>query len=225
YFLKPDVFRKLLGWNVRTYQISFDGPKELHNDKRVLANGGQTFDEIWANLVDMRYVDEEFAAIVRIHVDRLNSCRIPDLLAELAQSFAGDSRFKIFLRTLSCLGGPNDSDLQVLGKEESAASLGELRNLARSQSLEVVQPNNDNHVCYAAKLNSFVIRATGSIGKCTIALDNELNDIGQLNSDGTMSFRKERLFRWVRGLESGDRAELFCPLDNIGTIDSIVTIS
>jgi uncharacterized protein len=216
YFLDPAVFRKLLGWHVRTYQISFDGPKELHDRKRILANGCGTFDKIWANLEGMRLVDDDFGVIVRVHVDRLNYQHIPELLMQFKRSIGSDPRFKIYLRTLSCLGGPKDNELQVLEHLEEEPILNQLRSFAKSQRLETLASNPVEHVCYAAKLNSFMVRATGSIGKCTVALYDDSNDIGHLNSDGSMTLKHDKLMRWVRGLESGSRAELACPLNNIG---------
>jgi sulfatase maturation enzyme AslB (radical SAM superfamily) len=38
----------------RFYQISFDGPREWHDRKRVLANGERTYDRIWSHLCQMK---------------------------------------------------------------------------------------------------------------------------------------------------------------------------
>ena len=35
YVLDTELFQRLLGWNIRTYQISFDGPEEVHDRKRI----------------------------------------------------------------------------------------------------------------------------------------------------------------------------------------------
>lgn len=70
-------------------------------------------------------------------------------------------------------------------------------------------------MCYAAKLNSFVIRANGDINKCTVSLDHECNKVGVMRKNGTLRLEKKRLFQWVRGIESGNEQELLCPLENI----------
>jgi uncharacterized protein len=43
------------------------------------------------------------------------------------------------------------------------------------------------HVCYAARPNSLLIRADSSVGKCTVLLNDERNKIGTLQADGTVS--------------------------------------
>lgn len=92
YFLKPDIFRKLLNWNIRNYQISFDGPKKQHDIKRLLANGRPTFDRLWQNLKGMRTVSEAFAVTVRLHLDRENYTAAPEFLKEFKRDFGDDPR-------------------------------------------------------------------------------------------------------------------------------------
>ena len=55
----------------------------------------------------------------------------------------------------------------------------------------------EDYVCYAAKANSFSIRADGKVQKCTVALDNPLNDIGRIHPDGTLEIDQEKLSRWI----------------------------
>jgi len=44
----------------------------------------------------------------------------------------------------------------------------------------------ENYICYASKANSLVIRADGRIAKCTVALNDERNHIGDLKPDGSL---------------------------------------
>ena len=70
-------------------------------------------------------------------------------------------------------------------------------------------------VCYAAKPNAFLVRADGRIAKCTVALDNKLNSIGSINSDGTLSLDQLGAQRWLKGWENLDEAVLGCPLGSV----------
>ena len=54
YLMTPSVFERLLDWGVTRFQISFDGPRDWHDRKRVRPGGGRTFDRIWGNLLDTR---------------------------------------------------------------------------------------------------------------------------------------------------------------------------
>ena len=83
--------------------------------------------------------------------------------------------------------------------EEQAGELG----------LTVV--NAKTKICYASRANSFVIRADGRIGKCTVALDNDVNDVGYLRSDGTMEITNARFRKWLENLLLGDEQGAHCP--------------
>jgi uncharacterized protein len=66
-------------------------------------------------------------------------------------------------------------------------------------------------ICYAARPNSLVIRADGRVGKCTVALTDTRNTIGQLLPNGSLQIDKIRLSPWLHGWASGDFAALACP--------------
>jgi uncharacterized protein len=76
-------------------------------------------------------------------------------------------------------------------------------------------PHAAEGVCYAARGNSFLVRADGRLGKCTVALAHPRNDIGRIHEDGTLEIDSARAWPWMRGLASGDARELFCPLEGL----------
>src|SRR3990167_3063672 len=51
FLLKENTLTKLFNSGVTSYQISLDGPREVHNKTRLRINKSGSFDEIWANLV------------------------------------------------------------------------------------------------------------------------------------------------------------------------------
>ena len=71
------------------------------------------------------------------------------------------------------------------------------------------------NVCYASKPNSFVIRADGKINKCTVALSDNVNSIGLLLSDGTISIEPELAKQWSLGFFNNDSDYLACPYSKI----------
>lgn len=219
YLLEKDVFRKLLDWNIRQYQISFDGPKALHDRKRVLPNGHGTFDKLWKNLKAMKSIKDCFAVTVRLHIDHDNLTHVPEFLAQFKRDFGDDSRFTLYVRELSRLTECQRKRLKVFDFREAVQAIKSIEKLAREDNLQIRIPERKNHVCYAAcyatNLNSFVIRANGRISKCTVALDNDINNVGQINNDGTITLDRTKLMKWARGLASGDATEIGCPMINI----------
>jgi len=134
-----------------------------------------------------------------------------------------DRRFALFLRPLSRLGGPNDAKLPVL---ELSAAL----KIARDFSLDcedagvpsrVMTPVEESAVCYASRLNSWVVRSDGRLAKCTVAFESDSNNVGRILSDGSFSLDPEKIKPWIRGLDSRNPAELGCPLQNFPSLSEL----
>ncbi len=210
YLLSGEVLTRLVDLGVRSYQISLDGPAAAHDARRLRGDGAGTFDRIWANLLAAHTSKLDFNIRLRVHVDRENRDEIPILLEDLATEIGDDERFEVFLRPVSRLGGPNDDTLPVLRGSETAV-VDELRGRAVALGLKVHVPGGSKP-CYAAAANSFVIRSTGEIAKCTVAFQHPNNRVGQLHPDGTATLDNAKINGWVRGLFSGDAEELRCPM-------------
>lgn len=56
YFLTPSTLSQLTAVEVLDYQITLDGPREMHNCSRLRADGKGTFDRIWENLLAGAYL-------------------------------------------------------------------------------------------------------------------------------------------------------------------------
>ncbi|MFH8384287.1 hypothetical protein ACH4E7_25630 [Kitasatospora sp. NPDC018058] len=56
-----------------------------------------------------------------------------------------------------------------------------------------------------------VIRADGTVAKCTVALSDPSNTIGRLLPDGTLRIDDGLLAAWVRGWAAGDEDAVHCP--------------
>lgn len=209
--LTRDVFERLLAREVRLFQISFDGPKEMHDRRRVRADGAGTFDRIWANVTALRAHPGDFEIRLRVHVDRENAADVPRFLDQCRSAFGDDERFKLFLRPLSRLGGPNDPRIDVLGHDGEVA-IRSARSEARARGLTLFEDHEEKPICYAAQGNSFVVRADGRLGKCTVALAHAANDVGRLFEDGHVEIDAAKAAPWTRGLFSGKSLELLCPM-------------
>jgi uncharacterized protein len=215
--LDRPLFERMLALGVATWQISFDGPKEIHDRRRKRADGRGTFDRIWSNVRALREVEGEFEIRLRVHVDRENREHLPRFLDQCREAFGEDPRFRMFLRPLSRLGGPNDARIAILAEEESDA-LACARAQAEERGLGLLAFEKEGEICHAAWGNSFVVRADGRLSKCTVALAHPQNDIGRLLEDGTLEIDAPKTRPWMRGLVSGRELELLCPM--IGLAES-----
>jgi uncharacterized protein len=214
YGLHPVVFSELLASGTSKFQISLDGPRDQHDRTRRRIDGGPTFDRIWSNLVSTREVDRDFEIVIRIHVSSENHTQVSPLMDEILAVFSGDYRYKIFLKEISKLGGSADNTLVQLQTTARNTVVEAVRKQCaeRIEFMHESDHNSVDYICYASKLNSFLIRSDGRIGKCTVALNDDENVIGQLNEDGTMRITPSVLNIWTGGLFTGERAQMECPL-------------
>jgi uncharacterized protein len=215
YLLSRPVFQRLVELGVVRYQIAFDGPRPWHDKYRRLPNGGGTFDRVWSNLLAMKEVEHHFKVLVRVHINKDNRDSIPEFIDAYHRSFRDDDRFSLFLRPLSRLGGANDAILPVFGEEEGEQVVRSLAKLTKQCG--VPRFGAEAPICYAARVNSLVVRADGAINKCTVAFEHASNQVGRLRDDGRLELDSDKLRRWFRGIQSRRPAELKCPLRGIET--------
>jgi uncharacterized protein len=211
YFLDEAAAHRLHQVGIRRYQISIDGPDEWHNTTRILANGKGSFDTIWNNLLSLRETPLDLEILLRIHLTPQNANAMPDFLDLIKTTFLEDPRFSVFLKAIARLGGPNNDRIETLSNAELPNLLDRLRRILYGDAPRSSTP----YMCYASKPNSFVIRANGIVGKCTVALEDPRNHIGVLTREGTLELNNVALRPWIRGLESLDEDTLHCPFTQL----------
>jgi len=210
FLLDRSMLDRIVPLGVRRFQITFDGPREVHDKKRIRIGGRGTYDRIWSNLILARQSEHDVRILVRLHVDREDARAIPSFIDDYASEFRADPRFELYIRGLSRLGGPNDSSLPVLEGAEARDVIEGLRDHARATGIRIAL--GEDPVCYAARASSFVVRANGRLNKCTVALEHPRNQVGSLLADGTMDIQTETMLGWMRGFQSGAPGELKCPM-------------
>jgi uncharacterized protein len=217
YLLSAALLEELMRVSIREFQITLDGDQEWHDRTRVLANGGGTFEKLWTNLQSYRGVSGAFQIALRLHVHQDNVESMKRLYNRLQQELLHDPRFSAGFHKVSWLG-PQPIKERVLGEREYLEALAYIT----GGSTAVERPDSGisehhltDYICYAAKPNSLMIRANGRIGKCTVAIDDERNDVGRLNDDGTLTIFQERLRKWFAGFANPTQESLGCPLSNL----------
>jgi uncharacterized protein len=218
YLLTLPVFTKLVTLGATQYQIALDGPQKLHDQTRPLANGQGTFDTIWANLLAIKESKLKFEIILRLHVHANNYKQVPALIDKIKTTFNNDKRFKVFIRKVSQLGGPNDNNQNLFPPDKSWEK--EIPKLCDSlgDGIEQWKLNTKEHgqyICYASQPNAMVIRSNGTLAKCTVALHNDKNNIGKINNDGTLTIDKEKLTFWLNGFNGINPEKLYCPYSQL----------
>ncbi len=232
YLLDQKKLKALTDLNVRSFQISLDGDKDVHDSMRIRADGKGTFDTIWNNLLMAHMTDLDFSIMIRLHVNKKNKDSMRSVIKKIRDEIDGDKRFPLFIRLLSRQGSSNDLNLPIC---DDLKDMNELKDYASFLGLGLykldIYKKVPDYVCYAAKPYSFILRADGSISKCTVSLYDDHNIVGKLNADGTMTLDEKKTNRWSIGLFNGNKEDLACPqmgirkelnLLRVGDISSVV---
>jgi uncharacterized protein len=211
YLLEEKRFMSCLANEIRAFQISLDGDPSIHNTSRKLASGAGTFDRIWANLLAIKQVRDDFRITLRLHYTYENFIAVGEFARRIRDAFGDDSRFEYFFKQIARLGSANDDSITVISKQDQddiEAHLWEASGLYRAPH----EQSQDEYICYATKGNSLVIRSTGRLAKCTVALNDTFNDIGSIQENGEISVDQGRFRRWIRPVLEGNWQEVSCPL-------------
>lgn len=195
----PERFEVLSSLNCRYYQITVDGFKETHDKYRASVDGRGSWDKIMENLKYMASTDYNFKVTIRTNFNDEVFLRAEEFYKYIKENF--DNRFSIYYEGIKRLGGCNDDKLDILDKLDVAKSSVNIAKVIKQLNI-----NNDvvdvmtrpySRVCYASKHNNLIIDYDGSILKCTLSLDDDLNKIGYISEDGSMNLAEDKHSRWV----------------------------
>lgn len=183
--LNSEAFEKINAVGIRTFHITLDGPKALHDTRRVFADGSGTFDVIWKNLMYMHQSDLPFEVHLRLHITPESLEIVKDFSHNELSALLVDDRFNFYYHPLSPLGGKHDDEFNMYSREEGDDILEQLDNQTTYKI-----PG----MCYAADPHSIVILPNGDLCKCTVTLGQSV--VGKLLPNGTVDIDNELFSTW-----------------------------
>lgn len=197
--ITPGRFDKLYSLGVTYYQVTIDGLEDTHDLYRKSADGKGSFKKIIENLKYMDSTDYDFEVTIRTNFNKEISAKAKEFYQFIAKNFG--SRFHVYYEGIKKLGGINDESLNVLDKNEVSKSSVDIAAYIKELGIkndvidEMTMPFS--RVCYATKHNDYLIDYDGSVLKCTLSLDDDLNKIGKIYEDGTMEINDYKHAKWV----------------------------
>lgn len=220
FLLTPPNFEKLLSVGIRGYQVTIDGPSEIHDSLRKLKNKKGTFQKIWANLQSIKTINQDFYFLIRTNFERQMWGKLKKWIMLYNDEFKDDSRFRLLFRPIFAYSTPRgiEKRLQLCSLQKGAEIETELalflwktQNFPINYLQEILLPNPKSAYCYGALPNCFIIGADGMIWKCTVGL-SEKEAVGMLQKNGDIVFDTQKLNEWNRYTEEwlGDKECLRC---------------
>lgn len=214
FFLTEEVFERCIDNRIVSYHISLDGDEDLHNRTRVLGSGGPTFHKIWENLRAAARTRHDYSVALRLHYTANNYERVAAFAKQVKAEFGGDPRFQPYFADINQQGGKNDDKIVNLSwadKQRISSYLYEESGIARESK------RAQSYMCYAAMANSLLVRSTGRLGKCTVALESDYNDLGRLTETGEIEIDQPKFQRWISSVIEDRWADAVCPLASVAS--------
>lgn len=209
YELDVSTFEKLLDCHVMSYQITLDGPEQIHNARRFLKGGGKTFLPILNNLREIRdtYPNRRFLIIIRVNLDHEVIPQVESFFDLFLQEFGADKRFLLSLEPTQDWGGEKiEQHKEELLQMEEMKRFTNIQQLADQKGISMF--DNDfssltSSVCFASQKHGFVFNYDGEVYKCPQALYDEdesirdSNHIGTITDGGQMWLDSKKESMWI----------------------------
>lgn len=195
----PDIVQKLKDSRIATFQVTLDGPPEVHNQRRMLkGNSGPTFDRILEGI--RLLAANDLKVYLRINVDRSNSDKALQLLDILEDNGLKD--ISIYFGQVSAITAGCRSI------ESSCATMEEFTMLNQTLHETLTQRGFKTgqtpyypriaHACGAIRMNALVLDPDGDMYKCWSEIGDKPARIGNIADDRQRS-KGERTheIRWL----------------------------
>lgn len=177
--LTPENVEDLAKYNC-SVSVALDGPREIHDKRRVYQNGKGTFDDIINGL--LRASDWNLDITVRITVDETNRDYITSLLEFLKDNSLGSTR--ISFNPVSSVF-PSCKWYDYCARDENGLHMHyQLIDEAQAMGFNVDQPEKPFlNVCHAQKISYFTIDPYLRLFKCFILAPHEKHAVGVIRPE------------------------------------------
>ncbi|MDO5732839.1 MAG: radical SAM protein [Eubacteriales bacterium] len=183
YLLDLDCAKEMYGLGVNTFQITLDGAR--HDENRILLNGEGTSEKILKNIQEIANSEMEITVVLRNNISKGQDDR--EFYRRIARLIKDDPRFVLTPFFVGEWGGQQEAVFECLKTEAEMkeytktlnalfSELG-LRNFESEKSTNPLQC-----ICPCCYPNAYVVRSDGKLNRCTLALDEDMNHVGDLNN-------------------------------------------
>jgi uncharacterized protein len=166
YLLNSEKISQLNDLNIKAIQITLDGPENLHDTRRVLANGHPTYQRIMSNIDVLMNSTYEGSCNIRVNIDKNNISGFFGLRSYLLERFKGKN-LSVYAGIVDTARGRNfDNNCNLCAKEWKEFTIAQYRHISDTPSEGIYPVSNVCNICSANSLNSFVIGPEGELYKC-----------------------------------------------------------
>lgn len=211
YLLTLNNFKKLYKYHVRDYTITIDGIRETHNEQKPLAGGGETFDRVIQNLLDIK--ENVKSNFFHVNIRTNFTMKIYEKMEEFVdfyyERFHGDRRFTFLARPAGDWGGDAVKEIKenlctIENFDKVLEKMTEFpKQLDYGTQFQALNPGSS--MCLFTDINTFLIDSEGTIRKCSCLLDLDENRIGKVADDGSVQIDFSEKAKWVNFCDADEK--------------------
>lgn len=176
YLLTKDIVADMKKLNINNIQVTIDGPPEIHNERRRLPSGKDTFFVILNNLKDALEIYPELIITIRINVDKTNINRVDEIEMHLEQ-FGLLDKVGVYVAPVTNI---NETCVDNVCFNVKEFALEEIKLMQRRGMDYYRMPFRSVYMCGAVASNSLLIDAKGDLYKCWDDVGDEREKVGSL---------------------------------------------
>jgi len=181
--------------NIKDLQITLDGPKRVHDQRRPLKTGDSSFDAITKN-ISLLY-ENRIPVQLRVNIDNDNAPSIPRLLKEL-KKYRWHKMIPISFYPVQSLGESCRGYGHFFAVADISAALTKMWAIAVKEGLNInLKPFIKFIYCSSFNKNSIVVDYQRKAYKCAI-LHQQDHAMGEITADGELKIiDKKKLNQWL----------------------------
>ncbi len=208
YLLSETIAFEMKTLNINRIQITIDGPPDIHNARRQLPSGKDTFFVILNNLKKALDIYPDLHISVRINVDKTNISRI-DEIEQYLKEFNLFDKLSTYIAPVTNINGTCSDGNCFTVKEFAFEEINFMRKNYGSDLALISVPQKSIGMCGAVSLNSWLIDARGDFYKCWDDIGNQSEKVGNIFQE---DFKiNEKLLKWLSYSIEDDEECVQCP--------------
>jgi len=218
YCLTPYVIKDLGLLKISAIQITIDGVKEIHDSRRTLIGGGNTYDVIISNIDKLMISNWTGTLKIRVNIDKQTIHAYAEIYKLLCDKYPGEigKRLTIFPGFIHDSTSPENE--MFLNPEEQGRFVIDTYYTHNIVSMPVFPLKPVLNSCLMSKKNAFMVGPDGELYKCWTDLGKSDEVVGSIN--GSVKWNMALLAESMVGASYLDDVKcincLFFPLCNGG---------
>lgn len=189
YLLGKDKINQLNDLNIKTVQITIDGPQEVHDKRRILASGRPTFQRIMDNIETLMNSSFNGKCNIRVNLDKNNLASFFDLRQTLLNRFRG-KELSVYAGHVDTAPDHYDKGCNLCSVEWKDFTLEQFRHRSVQPSEGIYPLGAVFSICSANTRNSYVIGPQGELYKCWEDVGRQEMIIGSIHDDDPITNRE-----------------------------------